>query len=214
MDLPIFSESLEDSAPANLPLELAAHLPTAQAAAARNLEAAKARYGPELTSLQSQLRHAQTPAVPVGSKLIRLRHIAGERSRIFASSAACGSGCNHCCHIETTVPRSEAKLIAKAIGLRLAEPDERLTMETIAGRRKFFGVPCSFLVDGKCSIYVHRPLVCRTLVNLDSVDTLCRLVTGVEVPVPYLQAVEMQGYFAYLTQDEQYADIREWFPPA
>lgn len=99
MDLPIFSESLEDSAPANLPLELAAHLPTAQAAAARNLEAAKARYGPELTSLQSQLRHAQTPAVPVGSKLIRLRHIAGERSRIFASSAACGSGCNHCCHI-------------------------------------------------------------------------------------------------------------------
>lgn len=214
MDLPIFSESLEDSAPANLPLELAAHLPTAQAAAARNLEAAKARYGPELTSLQSQLRHAQTPAVPVGSKLIRLRHIAGERSRIFASSAACGSGCNHCCHIETTVPRSEAKLIAKAIGLRLAEPDERLTMETIAGRRKFFGVPCSFLVDGKCSIYVHRPLVCRTLVNLDSVDTLCRLVPGVEVPVPYLQAVEMQGYFEYLTQDEQYADIREWFPPA
>lgn len=214
MDLPIFSESLEDSAPANLPQELADHLPVAQAAAARNLEAAKVRYGPELTSLQSQLRHAQTPAVPVGSKLIRLRHIAGERSRIFASSAACGSGCNHCCHIETTVPRSEAKLIAKAIGLRLAEPDERLTMETIAGRRKFFGVPCSFLVDGKCSIYAHRPLVCRTLVNLDSVDTLCRLIPGVDVPVPYLQAVEMQGYFAYVTQDEQYADIREWFPPA
>lgn len=214
MDLPKFSESLEASAPANLPQELVDHLPVAQAAAARNLEAAKARFGPDLTSLQSQLRHAQTPAVPVGSKLIRLRHIAGERSRIFASNSACGSGCNHCCHIETTVPRSEAKLIAKAIGLRLAEPDERLTMETIAGRRKFFGVPCSFLVDGKCSIYVHRPLVCRTLVNLDSVDTLCRLVPGVEVPVPYLQAVEMQGYFAYLTQDEQYADIREWFPPA
>lgn len=109
---------------------------------------------------------------------------------------------------------SEAKLIAKAIGRRLAEPDEPLNIETIAGRRKFFGVPCSFLVDGKCSIYVHRPLVCRTLVNLDSVDTLCRLVPGVDVPVPYLQAVEMQGYFAYLTQDEQYADIREWFPPA
>jgi Fe-S-cluster containining protein len=214
MDLPIFSESLEASAPANLPQELTNHLPVAQAAAARNLEAAKARYGPDLTSLQSQLRHAQTPAVPVGSKLIRLRHIAGERSRFFASSSACGSGCNHCCHIETTVPRSEAKVIAKAIGRRLAEPDAQLNIQTIAGRRKFFGVPCSFLVDGKCSIYAHRPLVCRTLVNLDSVDTLCRLVPGVEVPVPYLQAVEMQGYFAYLTQDEQYADIREWFPPA
>lgn len=28
-------------------------------------------------------REAQTPAVPVASKLIRLRHIAGERSRSF-----------------------------------------------------------------------------------------------------------------------------------
>lgn len=212
MDLPRFSDSLEASAPANLPQELADHLPAAQAAAARNLEAVKARCGPELSSLQSQLRHAQTPAVPVGSKLIRLRHIAGERSRIFASSSACGSGCNHCCHIETTVPRSEAKLIANAIGRPLAEPEERLSIETIAGRRKFFGVPCTFLVNGKCSIYAHRPLVCRTLVNLDSVDTLCRLVPGVDVPVPYLQAVELQGYFAYLTHVEQYADIREWFP--
>jgi len=214
MDVPKFSQSLEAAAPANLPQELADHLPVAEAAAARNLETAKARYGPELPSLQSQLRHAQTPAVPVGSKLIQLRHIAGERSRIFASSTACGSGCNHCCHIEPTVPRSEAKVIAKAIGRRLAEPDEQLNIETIAGRRKFFGVPCSFLVDGKCSIYAHRPLVCLTLVNLDSVDTLCRLVPGVDVPVPYLQEVEMQGYFAYLTQGEQFADIREWFPTA
>jgi hypothetical protein len=47
-----------------------------------------------------------------------------------------------------------------------------------------------------CTENEGTPLVCRTLVNLDSVDTLCRLVPGVEVPVPYLQAVEMQGYFA------------------
>jgi hypothetical protein len=89
MDLPKFTESLEASAPANLPQELTDHLPVAQAAAARNLEAAKVRYGPELTSLQSQLRHAQTPAAPVGSKLIRLRHIAGERSRFHKTSLPC-----------------------------------------------------------------------------------------------------------------------------
>lgn len=133
MDLPRFSDSLEASAPANLPQELADHLPAAQAAAARNLEA-------------------------------------------------------------------------------VAEPEERLSIETIADRRKFFGVPCTFLVNGKCFIYAHRPLVCRTQVNLDSVDTLCQLVPGVDVPVPYLQAVELQGYFACLTHEEQYADIRELFP--
>lgn len=132
MDLPKLAGSLEAAAPANLPQELAGHLPIAQAAAARNLETVKAQFGPELVSLQSQLRHAESPAVPVSSKLIRLRHIAGERSRLFAANTACGSGCNHCCHIETTVPRSEAKLIAKAIGRRLAEPDERLNIETIA----------------------------------------------------------------------------------
>jgi len=212
MDVTKLYQSLEAAAPSNLPPELVAHLPVAQAAAATNLETVKAQFGPDLQSLQSQLRNAETPAVPLGAKLIRLRHIAGERSRLFAANTACGSGCNHCCHIGVTVPKSEAKLIAKAIGRRLAEPDEPLNIETIAGHQKFFGVPCSFLVGGKCSIYSHRPLVCRTLINLDKVDTLCRLVPGVDVPVPYLQSVEMQGYFAYLTQDEQYADIREWFP--
>jgi len=47
---------------------------------------------------------------------------------------------------------------------------------------------------------------------MDSVDTLYRLVPGVEVPVPYLNTMILKGYFAYLTQTEQYADIREWFP--
>jgi len=37
---------------------------------------------------------------------------------------------------------------------------------------------------------------------MDSVDTLCRLVPGVEVHVPYLNTVILKGYFAYLTQAE------------
>jgi hypothetical protein len=57
-------------------------------------------------------------------------------------------------------------------------------------------------------------MMCRTLVNMDSVDTLCRIVKGVDVPVPYLNTLEMKAYFAYLTQTEQFADIREWFPAA
>ena len=46
---------------------------------------------------------------------------------------------------------------------------------------------------------------------MDRVDTLCRLLKGVEVPVPHLNTVMLKGYFAYLTQAEQFADIREWF---
>lgn len=110
------------------------------------------------------------------------------------------------------VPRSEAKLIAKAIGRKTAEPAHTFDIEQSAGDRRHLGTPCTFLQNSKCSIYAHRPMMCRTLVNMDSVDLLCRLVTGVEVPVPYLNTVHLKGYFAYLTQDEQFADIRDWFP--
>lgn len=65
MDLPKLAGSLEAAAPANLPQKLAGHLLIAQAAAARNLETVKAQFGPELVSLQSQLRHAESPAVPI-----------------------------------------------------------------------------------------------------------------------------------------------------
>jgi Fe-S-cluster containining protein len=168
---------------------------------------------PVLETLRQQLQLAQTPAVPTGAKLIRLRHIAGEWSKVFSSKTACSSGCSHCCHLSVMVPRSEAKLMAKAIGRKLTEPAEARDMEQASQTAAYLGKACTFLVDSKCSIYAHRPMMCRTLVNMDSVDTLCRLVDGVEVPVPYLNTVILKGYFAYLTQAEQFADVREWFPP-
>lgn len=202
------------SAPENLPPDLAAHLPAAEAAAARNMAAITDASMSVLEDLHQQLRVAQTPVVPAGAKIIRLRHIAGEWSKVFSSKTACSSGCSHCCHLGVMVPRSEAKLMAKAIGRKLTEPAEALDMEQASQPTAYLGAPCTFPVNNKCSIYVHRPMLCRTLVNMDSVDTLCRLVKDVEVPVPYLNTVILKGYFAYLTQTEQFADIREWFPPA
>src|SRR3990167_2374390 len=32
------------------------------------------------------------------------------------------------------------------------------------------GVPCSFLKEGRCSIYRHRPLACRLQINMDDDD--------------------------------------------
>jgi len=87
-------------------------------------------------------------------------------------------------------------------------------IELAQDHKRFVGTPCTFLERGKCSIHPWRPMMCRTLVNMDSVDLLCRLVDGVEVPVPYISTVMLKGYFAYLTRDEQFADIRDWFPPS
>lgn len=46
---------------------------------------------------------------------------------------------------------------------------------------------------------------------MDSVDLLCQIVDGVDVPVPYLNTLELKAYFAFLTQTEQFADVRERF---
>jgi hypothetical protein len=93
------------------------------------LEAVKAASTPEIESLRQQLRLAQTPAVPAAAKVIRLRHIAGQWSTVFSSKTACSSGCSHCCHLAVMVPRSEAKLLAKVMGMEVTEPAAVLDLE-------------------------------------------------------------------------------------
>ena len=66
--------------------------------------------------------------------------------------------------------------------------------------------------DGECSIYAHRPLVCRTLVNMDDTSLLCELHQGVAIPVPYANSTRLQSAMALLHLDDTWADIREWFP--
>jgi len=209
---PIAVGALVDAAAQNLPSELQDHLPLAESAAAQNMRAVEESSAHELENLSRQLQQAQTPNVPKNAKLIRLRHIAGVWSSLFVTKTACSSGCSHCCHLDVMVPRSEAKLMAKAIGQKLAENVSTFGIEQASEDRRHLGKPCTFLKDSKCSIYDHRPMMCRTLVNMDSVDVLCRLVPDVEVPVPYLNTMKLKGYFVYLTQDEQFADIRDWFP--
>lgn len=204
--------TLTSMADPELPAELLAHLPVAESAAAENLEIVRAASGSKLATLGAQLREVITPKVPAATRLIRMRHLASEWTSEFTSKTACAKGCSHCCNINTAVPRSEAKLIAKELGLKVSEPSQHYDLEASGTRQNFFGVPCTFLVEGRCSIYRSRPMVCRTLVNMDSVDLLCRLVPDKQVPVPYLNTSDIQGTFAFLTYTEQFADIREWFP--
>lgn len=207
--------TLADTAAPNLPQELLDDLPRAEAAAQRNLEQVKSAHRAELEHILAQLKEVGTHRVPSKAKVIRLRHLAGEYTKHFASQTACRTGCNHCCHIKAPIPEGEAKLIAKAIGRKVVTPKNVRLLDGQAypsTSDEFFGVPCTFLKEGACSIYAHRPLVCRALVSMDDVDTLCRLVPGGSVPVPYLNTGDLQLQFILLHQDEPFADIREWFP--
>jgi Fe-S-cluster containining protein len=108
---------------------------------------------------------------------------------------ACKKGCDSCCRrpVGTTAPsvlRIAAALrerlneaeFAEVLG-RLVALDEKThgASWTLAARPPF---PCAFLVDGACSIYAVRPLVCRAWNSADA-DACRRALTEGSVEMPF-----------------------------
>lgn len=204
------SANLDDS----LPAEIRAHLPLAAQASQRNVVAARESSQGALSNLSSQLRDVMSARTPAKTRPVRIRFLAGKWSELYSKHSACRSGCSHCCHIDVAVPRSEAELIAKATKAPMDKaPGVAYTLSESERGSDFFKVPCTFLKEGECSIYEHRPLACRTLLNMDDSDLLCRLVEGCKVPVPYADSSTLQAAFAIVAgQEQEWADIRNWFP--
>lgn len=156
----------------------------------------------------------------------------------------CTRGCSHCCHIGVLIPENEAELIARQTGRTLHRPKnpvpdmsglrEQAKHRTItkqevaqvceeqrlAALARYHGQPCTFLgTKGECTIYEHRPFICRTVINMDSDALLCRLLPvemDATVKVPYLNLGSLQELHATATDTRadggDLADVREWFP--
>ena len=135
--------------------------------------------------------------------------------------AACSKGCSHCCHISLDISEAEARAIHKATGRRLDAKAGMAGEEAEQGiserQKRAMGVPCPFLSRaGACTIYDVRPFNCRSQVNVDDDDLLCRLTTADEedkVRVPYLDMRHYKAaYRSILGSEQRFADIRDWFP--
>ncbi len=83
----------------------------------------------------------------------------------------CGPGCNACCYqnVEASIP--EAILVSMQLS-DPADPRRNALFETadaVAGltqeHRIRSGRPCPLLVEGKCSVYDNRPLICRATLS-------------------------------------------------
>jgi Fe-S-cluster containining protein len=95
-----------------------------------------------------------------------------------APKLGCKDGCAYCCYqtVEVTIP--EAILVA-ALVADPTDPRRGTVIEAAqawkglseADRRRT-GRPCPLLVDGKCSVYDDRPLMCRGLFATESAQ--CR----------------------------------------
>ena len=102
----------------------------------------------------------------LGATLVQLRrrvddHFDAAVARSPASFA-CASGCDACCHVRIGVFAVEAVPIEAALA-RLAREDPalraRVRQQADDPARQHH---CALLVDGRCSVYGERPLICRS----------------------------------------------------
>ncbi len=76
----------------------------------------------------------------------------------------CRAGCTDCCHHVFKISQIEAEHVAE--GVRRLEAEARTALaerarEYIAAGDAAQRRPCPALRDGVCTIYEHRPLICR-----------------------------------------------------
>lgn len=102
---------------------------------------------------------------------------------------ACRAGCSHCCLQQVSVTAPEVFRLADFMRSSWArdDVDKRLARvrgvaETVRGisAAEHRGTECPFLDDGRCSVYVVRPLVCR---GANSMDAAACGRPGAPVPV-------------------------------
>ena len=176
-------------------------------------EANVAKISPEINKI-FQLMTPEIQALPTKAPKEKLKvfyAIANQINDEVTPKTACKNGCNHCCHQAVGISTEEAKRISRAIGrpylaLTTHEPINVRTQQALAG------VPCVFLEEGKCSIYEHRPMVCRTYFNVSDTVEICDTIKKPGAKVPNLNFNGFMKMFVEQMSDGHWYDIRQWFP--
>lgn len=173
-------------------------------------------------AFQQQIRKLLSEPSSMRVKLRKLYALVDEAHQNRVSVIACKAGCSACCHIQVEIHEVEARLIGDAIGRkpRQLPPGRHTTPIEQLGRQD---TPCTFLDQGKCSIYDNRPFVCRELTVMD-VDALAcsfenmyleRMKDPRRIPVPQLDLPPLRDALLELLKGSKsgaWADIRQFFP--
>jgi len=91
------------------------------------------------------------------SLLSRVDQLCGEITAQFAGQISCRAGCSGCCRHLALFPVESANLLKAVRKL----PDE--IKMTLSDRIHWpADGPCPLLIDGCCTVYHDRPVICRT----------------------------------------------------
>lgn len=92
------------------------------------------------------------------------REVTTENMRFFLGQLKCQK-CGRCCKGETCDPAGavlkNGELEALAIGLNISKSQFKQRYTIIKDSKRLIKFPCAFLGDQGCTIYPHRPQVCR-----------------------------------------------------
>lgn len=173
-------------------------------------------YGPEINRLIAEAKQTLVTRGTLSDKRERIIDISEALCKLLTPALVCRKGCSHCCYMATAVSTYEAAMISRYTGRRI---EAEGTVEEFARGDtvdKYAGKPCTFLVEGKCSIYPVRPIACRLHHNIADSEEVCRIKDVAEpkaTPSFDTGGINRAYVTLALAAGDGFADIREFFPP-
>jgi Fe-S-cluster containining protein len=145
----------------------------------------------------------------------RLLEIIDDMAGEVAKVAVCRKGCSHCCYQAVLISNWEAKRIARFTGREMSDysgyDPKHDSKEKL--RARFTNKPCTFLINGGCSIYPARPVACRLHYSMADEVELCDIQNSPGASVPYFnfENMKMAATMLFFRNKPKFGDIREFF---
>lgn len=147
------------------------------------------------------------------SKIGKIYRLIDQIAEVRAPHVACAGECADCCRMNVSISGLEAKLIAEATGRKVATVEDSVKHE----QDRFVGVACPFLRNDLCTIYEHRPLVCRNHASFYATAKWCTPEHSLRTDAPMVNFSGIDEAYVAVSSGRDcmiLADIRDFFPEA
>jgi Fe-S-cluster containining protein len=179
------------------------------------IEAINDALEPVWNNIQSGLEKVRVSKEPTGRRYIQLLDITKKVMDNIDPHTPCAQQCSYCCYMAVSISEHEAKLISEYTGIPFVPQPYFKTADEIHStmerwRRTYTEVPCTFLKQGKCSIYAVRPHACRLHHTIADDNACCNLANHRSTPAVTLN--HLHKAFIGLFYKWPVGEIREFFP--